>query len=93
MSKKCSIEALQMELFDTLIKLKSQHDPVCDECEKCSIEEADAVVRVADSLCDTFKVEVQALNLLAKTENPKVVKKMIIDSGLCSICEKDHNIL
>ena len=89
MSKKCSIEALQMELFDTLQKLKSQNDPECDECEKCSIEEADAVLRVADSLCETFKVEVQALKLLAKADNPTAVEKMLINTGLCPMVEKD----
>lgn len=77
-----SIEDLRTELFDTLQKLKSNNDKNCDPCEKCSIEEAQAVCDIAHEITDTFKVQVQAMNILAKSNNPKAVRSFINDNGL-----------
>lgn len=82
MANKCSIEDLRMELFDTLQRLKSQNDPNCDVNEKCSIEEAEAVVHIADAITDTYKVQISALNILAKADNPMKVANMMKSSGI-----------
>lgn len=79
--KKCTIEDLRMELFDTLVKLKSNNDKSCSPCEKCSIEEAQAVCDVAHEITDTFKVQVQAMHVLSKADNPKAVTEFLIGNG------------
>ena len=81
-NNRCSIENLRMELFDTLQRLKSQNDPNCDANEKCSIEEAEAVVHIADAITDTYKVQISALNILAKADNPMKVATMMKNSGI-----------
>lgn len=82
MATKCSIADLRMELFDTLQRLKSNNDPNASVNEKCSIEEAEAVCHLASEITETFKVQVQAMGIMAKAENPHSVKALIADSGI-----------
>lgn len=79
--KGCSIENLREELFDTLQKLKSNNDENCSPCEKCSIEEAQMVCEIAHEITDTFKVQVQAMHVLSKADNPKAVTEFLIGNG------------
>lgn len=80
--KGCSIEDLREELFDTLQKLKSNNDENCSPCEKCSIEEAQMVCEIAHEITDTFKVQVQAMQVLSKADNPNAVRSFLDDNGL-----------
>ena len=82
MSNKCSIENLRMELFDTLLRLKSNNDKNCSPNEKCSIEEAETVCLIAKEITDTYRVSLQAMNILSKAENPNRVQQMIEYNGL-----------
>lgn len=79
---KCSIADLRMELFDTLQRLKSNNDKNCSANEKCSIEEAEAVCDIAKEITETFKVQVQAMAVMAKADNPSSVKALLLESGL-----------
>lgn len=76
-----SLQDLRMELFDTLVKLKSNNDKECSPCEKCSIEEAEAVCEIASEITETFKVQVQAMNILSKADNPTAVREFLQDNG------------
>lgn len=82
MANKCGIEDLRMELFDTLQRLKSNNDRNCSPNEKCSIEEAEAVCHIAKEITETYKVQLSAMSLLAKAENPNRVQAMIENSGI-----------
>lgn len=82
MSNKCSVERLRMELFDTLQRLKSNNDKNCSPNEKCSIEEAEAVCHIAKEITETYKVQLQAMNILSKADNPNRVQLMIEQNGL-----------
>lgn len=82
MANKCGIEDLRMELFDTLQRLKSNNDRNCSPNEKCSIEEAEAVCHIAKEITETYKVQLSAMSLLAKAENPNRVQAMIESSGI-----------
>lgn len=79
---KCSIEDLRMELFDTLQRLKSNNDKNCSPNEKCSIEEAETVCSIAKEITETYKVQLTAMNILAKADNPSRVSAMIAESGI-----------
>lgn len=81
MSNKCSVERLRMELFDTLQRLKSNNDKNCSPNEKCSIEEAEAVCHIAKEITETYKVQLQAMNILSKADNPNRVQMMIEHNG------------
>lgn len=78
----CTIAALRGELFDTLHKLKNNRNINVAPKERCTIEEAAAVCAVAKEITETFKVQVQALGLLAKSESPDAVQRVLISSGI-----------
>lgn len=79
---RCGIDDLRMELFDTLQRLKSANDPNCSKNEKCSVEEAEAVCSIAKEITETYKVQLTALNILAKADNPGRVQAMIEAAGI-----------
>lgn len=79
---KCNVDDLRMELFDTLTRLKSQNDPTCSANEKCTVEEAEAVCEIAKQITETYKVQLQAMTILARAENPRSVKAMIAAGGI-----------
>ena len=79
--KGVSLSDLRMELFDTLQKLKSNNDEECSPCEKCTIEEAQTVCDIASAITDTFKVQVQAMGVLARADNPNAVGGFLAANG------------
>lgn len=81
MSNKCSVSHLRMELFDTLQRLKSNNDKNCSPNEKCSVEEAETVCHIAKEITETYKVQLQAMNILSKADNPNRVQLMIENNG------------
>ena len=87
---RCGIDDLRMELFDTLQRLKSANDPNCSKNEKCSVEEAEAVCAIAKEITETYKVQLTALNILAKADNPSRAQLMLESAGMMrseKICE------
>ena len=82
MATKCSVADLRMHLFDTLERVKSNNDPACSPNEKCSIEEAEVVCEIAKQITETFKVQLSAMNILSRADNPTSVKAMIAANGL-----------
>lgn len=79
---RCGVDDLRMELFDTLQRLKSQNDPQCSPNEKCTVEEAEAVCEIAKQITETFKVQLSAMSILARADNPTSVKAMIAANGM-----------
>lgn len=82
MANKCKIADLRMHLFDTLERVKSNNDPECSPNEKCSIEEAETICEIAKQITETFKVQLGAMNILSRADNPTSVKKMVEANGL-----------
>ena len=70
MAKNINLEALKGHLFETLEGIKNQSCPEADECEKVSIEQAKAIVDVADSIIDIYKLQVDALKTAAQLAAP-----------------------
>lgn len=69
MARNLNLEALKGHLFETLEGIKNQTDPEASECEKVSIEQAKAIVDVADSIIDIYKLQVEALKTAAHLDN------------------------
>lgn len=75
---------LRDHLFETLEKLRSNNDPEADPSEKIDIETASTISAVAGRLVDTYKVEVQAMALLSKADNPNSMTRGMQLSGILS---------
>lgn len=69
MARNLNLEALKGHLFETLEGIKNQNDPEASVCEKVSIEQAKAIVDVADSIIDIYKTQVDALKIAANMDN------------------------
>ena len=63
MSKNTSLEALREHLFEALEGVNNLQDPEASECEKTSIEQAKAIVDVADAIIDTYKVQLDGVKI------------------------------
>lgn len=68
MSKRLNIELLRNHLFETLEGVKNLTDEEASPCEKISIEQAKQIVDISGKIIDTYKVQLDALNLAAKMD-------------------------
>lgn len=60
-----NLELLKAHLFETLEGIKNQNDPDASKCEKVSIEQAKAIVDVADSIIDIYKTQIDAVRAVS----------------------------
>lgn len=60
-----NLELLKAHLFETLEGIKNQNDPDASQCEKVSIEQAKAIVDVADSIIDIYKTQIDAVRTVS----------------------------
>lgn len=77
-----NLEALKGHLFEALEGIKNQNDPTASECEKLSIEQAKAIVEVADSIIDIYKVQVDALKTAAHMDNVASPGEILVGLGI-----------
>lgn len=82
MAKNLNLEALKGHLFETLEGIKNLNDPEADNCEKISIEQAKAIVNVADSIIEIYKVQVDALAMATKMDNVDSPERILIGMGV-----------
>lgn len=82
MNKQISIDKLNEHLFETIEMIKNNKDPRASENEKIDIESAKAIAEIGKVVIDGYKVKSQVLNMMRTTDNPNVMKKTIIDSGI-----------
>ena len=80
MGKSVNLEALKGHLFETLEGIKNQNDP--EASEKLSIEQAKAIVEVADSIIDIYKVQVDALKVVAHLDHMNSPANILIGMGV-----------
>lgn len=69
MGKNLNLEMLKGHLFEAIEGIKNQNDPDASACEKVSIEQAKAIVDVADSIIDIYKVQMDAVKMVANMDN------------------------
>ena len=81
MSKHTSIEALNVHLFEAMEMLKNNNDPKASANEKMDAKTAEAFASLAGKAIEARKVQVQAMRLLSKTDNPKFVNESLINNG------------
>lgn len=82
MGKNVNLEMLKGHLFEALEGIKNQNDPQASECEKLSIEQAKAIVDVADSIIDIYKVQVDALKTVAHMDHMNSPESILVGMGV-----------
>lgn len=74
MGKNVNLEALKAHLFEALEGIKNQNNPEASDCEKITIEQAKAIVDVADSIIDIYKVQVDAVRMVGADGSPECTR-------------------
>lgn len=82
MGKSVNLEALKGHLFEALEGIKNQNDPEASENEVLSIEQAKAIVEVADSIIDIYKVQVDALKVVGNLDHMNSPANILIGMGV-----------
>ncbi len=82
--KQTSIDELKRHLFESIEMLKNQNDPKADACEKMDVKTAREVANTAQTIISIYKIELQAVNMLAKADNPVAANKLLISAGFTS---------
>jgi hypothetical protein len=82
MGKNVNLEALKTHLFEALEGIKNQNDPEASDCEKITIEQAKAIVDVADSIIDIYKVQVDAVRMVGQMDHLNAPGAMLVGMGV-----------
>ncbi len=78
---------LRNHLFETIEMLKNNSDPNADPQEKIDIEAARTIAKIATVIVESNKVEVQALEIIAKAENLDIAKEALKNSNVLKLDE------
>lgn len=79
---KLTIDKLNEHLFEAIEMLKNNSDPNASPNEKIDIETAKTIADLGKVAVEGFKVNAQALSMLARTDNPKTTKEALVASGI-----------
>lgn len=82
---KNKIEDLNNHLFETIEMLKNNSDPKASPCEKIDLETAKRIADLGKTIIEGAKVQVQALELIAKASNPIAVQNAIKQTGVIDV--------
>lgn len=82
MANNLNLEALKSHLFETLEGIKNQNGKTASACEKVSIEQAKAIVDVADTIIDIYKIQVDALKVVSTMDNIAKPGDILVGMGL-----------
>lgn len=83
-NKQLSIDSLNRHLFETIEMLKNNNDARAEAHEKIDVTTAKAISDLAKNVIEGYKVRVQALTLLSRTENPRTVNNLLEQEGFVS---------
>lgn len=86
--KQTGIDSLNEHLFEAIEMLKNNKDDNASENEKIDIETAKTIADLGKVIVEGYKVKIQALNILSKSENPNIVSKAMIESGITTNYDK-----
>lgn len=84
---KNKISDLNNHLFEAIEMLKNNSDPKASANEKMDLETAKRIADLAKVIVEGAKVQVQALELLSKSDNPNATARAIHTMGVIEIEE------
>ena len=76
---------LRGHLFAALEGVANLSDPNASEADMTSLEQAKTICSISKEIVETYKVEVQAMAILAKAENPNRVEQLVQANGLLQL--------
>lgn len=82
MAKNVNLETLKGHLFEALEGIRNLNNPDADDCEKVSLDQAKAMVDVADSIIDIYKVQVDALKAVAHMDHMNSPENILVGMGV-----------
>lgn len=77
-----SLDDLNMHLFETIERLKSNNDPGASACEKIDLDVARQITCTGKVIVDIAKTKVQAMQILAKAANPNAISEALVKNGI-----------
>lgn len=77
-----NLTTLRDHLFAAIEGVSNLNDPNASEADKTTMEQAKAMCDISKNIIETYKVEVQAMAILSKTENPQATTNMAIEIGI-----------
>lgn len=82
MKKTQTLSDLRSHLFDAIERVKSINDPNSSDNEKMSVEAAKAISGLAGNIIESAKVEVMAMQIISKADNPELLATQMKKSDL-----------
>lgn len=82
-----NLSTLRDHLFGAIEGVANLNDPNSSEADKTTLEQAKAICEISKNIVETYKVEVQAMSILAKAENPDRVERMGKANGILQLNE------
>lgn len=82
MMKQTSLDALNAHLFETIEMLKNNNDPNASAHEKIDLEHARQICSVGKVIVDGYKVKAQVLTALCTAENPNLMERLGLGTGI-----------
>lgn len=84
MKNRTSLNDLNVIMFSTMELLLNNNDPKAEAKEKIEIEAAKCIADLAGVVVNGYKVQVQALSIISRTENPKLTESAVVEMGILS---------
>lgn len=79
-----SLEALKAHLFETLEGVKNNKDPMADETEKVTPQEAKSIVNIANSIIEIYKTQVDAVRIFTGIDHVNSQGALMVGMGIIS---------
>ncbi len=86
---KNKISDLNNHLYETIEMLKNNYDSKASPGEKMDSEIAKQIANVAKVIIDGTKLQLQAITVLSKAENPHLTTKALNQSGIIEVLEEE----
>ena len=86
------ISDLNDHLLETIEMLKNNNDPDASDNEKIDIPTAKQIAELGKVIIEGAKVQVQALEIISKAQNPDATTKAIQQTGVINITEEQKSL-
>lgn len=77
-----SLEALKAHLFETLEGVKNNNDPMADQSEKVSTQEAKCIVNIANSIIEIYKTQIDAARIFTGMDHVNSQGRLMVGMGI-----------
>lgn len=79
---KNKLSDLRNHLFESIEMLKNNNDPEASPGEKMDLGTAKQISAIAGDIIESYKIELQGIEILSKAENPDFTSRFLNESGV-----------